>query len=72
MRNGKKSRSGEIRVGSRVTFQMASGPMRAVVVEDRGNIGWNGRRLMSVRPLFEGVEDMDTWELPLEELTLAE
>jgi hypothetical protein len=68
-RNG--ARKG-IRVGSRVVYQMPWGPMNAIVVEDRGNLGWQGRHLMSIRPLFDGVDNADPWEVPLDELRLAD
>jgi hypothetical protein len=46
--------------------------MDAVVVEDRGNLGWKGARLMSIRPLLMGIDDADPFEVPLKDLTLAE
>jgi hypothetical protein len=69
--NGK---AGTIRIGSRVTYDLPWGTLNAVVVEDRGiRGGLKGRRVMSIRPIFEGIEDtMDEWEVPLEKLKLAE
>ena len=61
-----------IRVGSRVVYRMPWGTMEAVVVEDRGNMGWKGARLMSIRPLLLGIDDADPIEVPLDDLTLAE
>lgn len=61
-----------IRIGSRVVYQMPWGRMNAVVVEDRGNQGWKGARLMSIRPLLVGVDDADPIEVPLDDLTLAD
>ncbi|MFL5542461.1 MAG: hypothetical protein ACJ8J0_25970 [Longimicrobiaceae bacterium] len=46
--------------------------MEAEVIEDRGNIGWKGRRLMRILPCFEGDDRPDAFEVPLEKLTLAE
>lgn len=61
-----------IKVGSRVVYNMPWGTMDAVVVEDRGNLGWKGARLMSIRPLLMGIDDADPFEVPLKDLTLAE
>jgi hypothetical protein len=63
-----------IRAGSRVVYHQPWGPVDAVVVEDRGlRGGFRARRIMRIRPIFEGVEDsMDEWEVPLDDLTLAE
>ena len=61
-----------IKVGSRVVYHMPWGTMDAVVVEDRGNLGWKGARLMSIRPLLMGIDDADPFEVPLKDLTLAE
>jgi hypothetical protein len=61
-----------IAVGSRVLYHLPWGTMRAVVIEDRGNVGWKGRRLMRILPIFEGIDALDTFEVPLEKLTLAE
>jgi hypothetical protein len=46
--------------------------MKAEVIEDRGK--FRGRRTMRILPFFEGVDglDTDTFEVPLENLTLAE
>ncbi|MBV9108891.1 MAG: hypothetical protein JO306_05765 [Gemmatimonadetes bacterium] len=63
---------GGIGVGSRVVYHMPWGTMNAVVVEDRGKNGYKGRRLMSIRPLLEAVDDAEPFEVPLERLTLAE
>jgi hypothetical protein len=46
--------------------------MPAEVIEDRGNIGYKGRRLMRIRPVLTAVDDPDPIEVPLSELTLAE
>jgi hypothetical protein len=46
--------------------------MPAEVVEDRGNIGYQGRRLMLIRAFLTAVDDPPTMVVPLEDLTLAE
>jgi len=63
---------GKIGVGSRVFYHLPWGTMKAEVIEDRGNIGWKGRRIMRILPFLEGVDDPDAFEVPLEKLTLAE
>ena len=68
----KTAAEGTIRVGSRVLYHLPWGTMEAEVIEDRGNIGWKGRRLMRILPCFEGDDRPDAFEVPLEKLTLAE
>jgi hypothetical protein len=51
---------------------MPWGTLNAEVVEDRGNIGWKGRRLMRIRPFLLFVDDPEPFEVPLTDLTLAE
>ncbi|MEA2464129.1 MAG: hypothetical protein QOJ98_1876 [Acidobacteriota bacterium] len=60
----------ELRVGSRVRYRMPGGLFDAIVVEDRGDIGKNGRRLLGIRPLSEYSGGEIVW--PAEELTLVE
>jgi hypothetical protein len=60
----------ELTVGSRVRYRMPGGLFDAVVVEDRGDIGRNGRRLLGIRPLSEYAEGDIVW--PAEELVPAE
>src|SRR6185295_15933495 len=60
----------EFRVGSRVRYQMPGGLFDAVVVEDRGDIGVKGRRLLGIRPLSEYSEGDIVW--PAEELVPAD
>jgi len=67
----KRNRPGdELRVGSRVRYRMPGGVFEAEVVEDRGNLGVNGRRLLRIRPLSEFTDGPFTW--PAEELLSAE
>ncbi|MFL5386854.1 MAG: hypothetical protein ACJ8GN_30545 [Longimicrobiaceae bacterium] len=68
----KRSATGGIGVGSRVLYQVPWGTMRAEVVEDRGNVGWKGRRIMRILPVFEGEDGPDAFEVPLQDLTLDE
>lgn len=71
MATRKRIRPGdELRVGSRVRYRMPRGLYEAQVVEDRGNIGVNGRRLLRIQPLSEYMDGPFTW--PAEELLLAE
>ena len=66
------SKAARIGVGSRVTFPTPSGTMRAVVIEDRGRIGWKGRRMMRIRPIYFENEQGEAYEMPLDLLTLSE
>jgi hypothetical protein len=71
MAQRKKARPGDdIRVGSLVRYRMPGGLFDAMVVEDRGDIGVNGRRLLQLRPLSEYADGEIVW--PAEELMLAE
>jgi len=71
MAKRKKLRPGdEIRVGNVVRYRMPGGLFDARVVEDRGDIGVNGRRLLQIRPLSPYAEGEIVW--PAEELILAE
>jgi hypothetical protein len=71
MAKRKQLRPGDdLRVGSRVRYAMPGGLFDAVVIEDRGNIGMNGRRLLSIRPLSGYSEGPYVW--PAEELIPAE
>jgi hypothetical protein len=71
MSKRKKLRPGdEFQVESRVRYPMPGGLFDAIVVEDRGDIGVNGRRLLGIRPLSEYSGGDVVW--PAEELVLAE
>ncbi len=67
-----------VRVGSRVRFPYGAGEVEAIVIEDRGNLGVGGRRIMRVRIVGEsdwpeGAGETNpengSFELPAEELT---
>ena len=64
--------NGRIEVGSRVVYHMPWGTLTAEVIEDRGPIGWQGRRLMRIRPFLMACDDPEPFEVPLKDLTLAE
>ncbi len=59
------------RVGQRVSFRLGTSDVVATVIEDRGPIGINGRRLVRVKldPEFYGEEH--DFEMPVEELQPA-
>lgn len=44
-------------VGSRVRFVFGLGEVTGIVIEDRGNLGGGGRRLLRVRFEIEGAGD---------------
>ena len=63
----KTSRPGdELRVGSVVRYRMPGRVYPATVVEDLGNLGNNGRRLLMIQPLSEFNDGPFMW--PAEEL----
>jgi hypothetical protein len=72
MNRAKAPLPGTIGVGSRVLYHLPWGAMKAEVIEDLGK--FRGRRIMRILPFFEGVDglDTDTFEVPEEDLTLAE
>ncbi|HET7233014.1 MAG TPA: hypothetical protein VFJ16_23595 [Longimicrobium sp.] len=64
--------SNGIRVGSRVLYQTPVVSYEAEVIEDRGNVGWNGRHLYRIRS-FDDYEDARiTVEVPATALTVVE
>ena len=70
-RNGSRRRDDAIAVGSRVVYHMPWGTLDAEVVEDRGNIGVNGRRIVRIRT-FDDYEDARLdFEVPVKDLTLS-
>lgn len=60
-----------ITVGSRVSFVFGLAPVTGTVIEDRGDLGVGGRRLLRVRFEIEGAGEPFETEMPAEELTLA-
>jgi len=61
--NGKKNSKALFKVGDWVAFQLPFGEAIAQVVEDRGPIGYRGRRLYGLRRPPENGE-ADYFELP--------
>jgi hypothetical protein len=72
MSRGKAPAQGKIGVGSRVLYHLPWGAMEAEVVEDLGNIGWKGRRIIRIRPFLTAVDDPGPISVPLSDLTLDE
>lgn len=68
-----RARRPPIRVGQRVWIPLtADSPVLAEIVEDRGAVGWKGRRIVRVRTLDAMEEARRTFEWPVEELTFFE
>lgn len=61
-----------MRVGSRVVYHMPWGTLDAEVVEDRGNVGWKGRRIVRIRPITEYEYDSEPFDVPAADLTPAD
>jgi hypothetical protein len=61
-----------LRVGNRVRFSFAGKRIRAVVIEDRGNIGVGGRQLVAIKMKESGYGDAGEriFEMPAEDLTV--
>jgi hypothetical protein len=61
----------EPRVSDIVRVPFGTGHVDATVIEDRGHIGFGGRRLLRVRVKLDSTEPFD-FELGAEEVTLVE
>ncbi len=71
--NGKKvAMPNGIRVGSHVVYQTPHVRFDAEVIEDRGNIGYNGRRLYRIRSIDSCEDARITLEVPAKDLTLVD
>jgi hypothetical protein len=67
----KKTAARRIRVGDRVTFKYGTSRLTGTIVEDRGPIGVNGRRLYSIRfKLDRSLAESRTVELSAEDFRL--
>jgi hypothetical protein len=60
----------EIRVGDRVDYRTPYGTWEVLVVEDRGYIGVNGRRILRVLTQDDLEEARVEMEVPAEHLTI--
>lgn len=67
----RKAKASEITVGSKVEFIFDRRPVVALVVEDRGFIGWKGRRLLRVRLQLTPPTPPFEFEIPEEDVKLA-
>lgn len=73
MATRKNSRAANgLRVGSRVVYQTPYARYEAEVIEDRGNIGVNGRRLMRILTFDDYPEARLDLEVPAQDLLMAE
>lgn len=66
--HGKAAR---FRVGDKVKVRFGAGLSTAKIVEDRGPIGVNGRRLVRVQLANSDADPESTFEVPEEEVTPA-
>jgi len=59
------------KVGQRVLVQLANQKVRAILIEDRGTIGFGGRRLWRVREpgSSDGLVPSQEYEVPAVQLT---
>jgi|HubBroStandDraft_6_1064221.scaffolds.fasta_scaffold223400_3 hypothetical protein len=64
-----KGRGRPIKVGDRVKVLFGPNRIPAVVIEDRGNIGVGGRRLVRVRVKVDDLGNVREFECPADELT---
>jgi hypothetical protein len=70
-RSPKPSQSSLYHVGDRVRLQFGSSLVRGVIVEDRGEIGVGGRRLLRVRLELDPASETFFIEVPDQELQAA-
>lgn len=61
----------KLKVGDRVLIQRAGGVARAVVIEDRGNLGVGGRRILRIRVESEHTSEPAVFEVPEADLSAA-
>ena len=70
-KNGRQ-RPHRINVGDRVHYPTVGAGFRAEVIEDRGHIGYGGRRLLQIRTFSDYEESRLEFAVPEEELELME
>ena len=58
-------------VGSKVKFVFGLNEVTATVIEDRGNLGVGGRRLLRVRFEIDGANEPFVMEIPADDVKLA-
>jgi len=66
----KRSSGQSLEVGDRVSFKFAGRTVKGVVIEDRGKIGYQGARLLTVRVRRRDSDDL-VLELPADKLKAA-
>jgi hypothetical protein len=64
-------RGGAPSVGSRVKFVFGLDEVTATVIEDRGNIGIGGRRLLRVRVDISDTSEPIELEIPVDDVKVA-
>jgi hypothetical protein len=63
----------QFRVGSRVRLPSAGGgSLLLEVLEDRGNVGWQGSHILRVRRISEYPEERVDFEVVADSVTLAD
>lgn len=68
---GTKPKSRVPTVGSTVKFVFGLGEVTGTVIEDRGNLGVGGQRLLRVRFQIEGAGEPFETEIPADDVRLA-
>lgn len=71
VRSAEKPRSGVPAVGSKVRFVFGLGEVVGTVIEDRGDLGVGGRRLLRVRFELEGAAEPFETEIEAEAVRVA-
>jgi len=70
-KSGSKAPTSGFRVGAKVLIPWGGGPVEGVIVEDRGFIGYKGRRLWRVR-FFDDLPEPFNGEVGEEDVTLVD
>lgn len=70
-RKGAKRKPVAPTVGSRVKFVFGLSEVTGTVIEDRGNLGVGGQRLLRVRFQIEGAGEPFETEMPADDVKLA-
>jgi hypothetical protein len=66
-----KAKSRVPAVGSKVKFVFGLAEVTGIVIEDRGNLGVGGRRLLRVRFQIEGAGEPFETEIPADNVKVA-
>lgn len=62
--------AGTFGVGTVVTIMFGGREVKATIVEDRGNVGWNGRHILRIAIALDATERFE-YEVPADDVKVA-